>query len=228
MDFESIIDLNRTALLSLVAKMFAAVGIEEGGSVGVVEQRVRLMVLRLLGPAEAAVRRLIFLKARDLPTPEHVRRPAPDKPIPRGKGRSKRRAFPLFDRRKAHRKTRKKRPSGPGPRIRFFDETDRDYPVEPSPQPVLPEDLVDAGTLCLRLNALLDALGNLDKQAKRLKRAQARRKLSRRLSGQGVLRIYRPPSHRENGGTVDEVEVDEILRSLQYFAREWIAANDTS
>jgi hypothetical protein len=92
----------------------------------------------------------------------------------------------------------------------------------------LPEDLVDTGTLCLRLNALLDALGNLDKQAKRLKRAQARRKLSRRLSGQGVLRIYRPPSHRENGGTVDEVEVDEILRSLQYFAREWIAANDTS
>lgn len=91
-----------------------------------------------------------------------------------------------------------------------------------------PDDLVDAGILCQRLNAVMDALNNLDKQAKRLKRAEARRKLSPRLAGQGVMRINLPPSHRENGSTPDEIDMDEILRSLQFFAREWIAAQDTS
>lgn len=132
MNIDTIIDLNRTSLLRLLAGMFAVVGIDEGGSVGVVQRSVRLLVLRLLGPAEAAVRRLVFLKARDMPIPEHVRGPKPDKPIPRGKGRAKRRAFPLFDKRKPRRNGRKKRPRGPGPRIRFFDERDRaDPPVPP-------------------------------------------------------------------------------------------------
>jgi len=228
MNIDTVIDLNRAALLRLVAVMFSAVGAEEGGSVGFVQQRVRLMVLRLLGPAESAVRRLVFLKARYFPTPEHKRRPPPEKPIPRGKGRSKRRAFPLFDKRKRNGGSGKKRPKGPGPRIRFFDDSDDAGGAYPDKQKVQADDLVDAAGLCARLNAVLDALRDLDKQAKRLKRAEARRKLLPRLSSQGVLRIHLPPGHRANGKSSDETEVDEILRSLQYFARQWIAAPDTS
>lgn len=228
MDFDAIIEINRIALLRVMAVMFDAVGIEEGGSVGVVKQRIRLLVLRMLGPAEAAVRRLIFLKARDLPTPEHVSRPAPDKTIPRGDGRSKRRAFPLFDKRKRQGGGRKERPSGPGPRIFFLDGSDPDYTPEPEKAPVQPDDLVDANSMCQRLNAALDALRDLDKQAKRLKRAEARRKLSPRLAGQGVLRGHLPPCHRMKGRSPGEIAVDEILESLQYFARQWIAIQDSS
>jgi len=72
------------------------------------------------------------------------------------------------------------------------------------------------------------ALGDLAKQAKRLKRAEARRKTVRRLALQGVLRIHLPPGHREKGRSADERAVDEILRECQILARRWIAVHDTS
>ena len=228
MDIDAAIEMHRTALLRLLTVMFTVVGIEEGGSVGVVRERVRLMVLRVLGAADSATRRLIFLKARSMPDVEHTPRPAPDKAIPRGKGSKKSRPFPLFDPRKKRGKRGKKHAPGPGPRILFFDERDARYPAEPEKTPVSPDDLVSAESLCQRLNAVFGALGNLEKQAKRLKRAQARRKRSKRLSLRGVLRIHTPPGHREKGRSENEREVDLILAECQTLARRWIAAQDTS
>jgi len=100
MNFDLAIDIQRSALQRLLTVMFAALGIGEGEAVAVTRERVRLMVLRVLGPAESAVRRLIFLKARDMATPNYVRGPSLSGAIPRGKGVVKPLPFPLFDPRK--------------------------------------------------------------------------------------------------------------------------------
>lgn len=226
MNWDAAIEVQRTALQRLLTVMFGVIGVEAGGSVGVVTRRVRLLVLRMLGPAEAAVRRLIFLRARDMPDVEIERGPARDKTKKRKRSRSKSRAFPLFD---AQRKTRRAGPKyakGPGPRIFFFDGFDT--PPEPVKPPAMPDDPVDAEGLCQRLNALFAALGDLDKQAARLKRTEARRKPDPRFSGEEVVRPGTPPGHRKKGRSDNERAVDKILRECQDLALWWMAERDTS
>jgi len=63
MNWDAAIEIHRTTLQRLLAVMFAALSIEVGGAVEVVTERVRLTVLRILGPAESAVRRLVLLRA---------------------------------------------------------------------------------------------------------------------------------------------------------------------
>lgn len=230
MDIDAAIDMHRASLLRLLAGMFAAVGIEEGGSVEVVQRHIRLMILRLLGAAESATRRLIFLKARHLPDADYQRGQgrSKGKGAARGKGGSKSLAFPLFDKRKRQQTAQRRYAKGPGPRISFFDDSDRRYPrPEPEPEPSY-DDEVSAERLCRRLNALAQALGNLDKQAQRLKRAEARRKTLKRLAGQGVVRINTPPGHRMKGRSTAERDVDDVLNECQTLVRRWIAAPDTS
>ena len=228
MNWDAAIEINRSALLRLLTVMFAAVGCEVSGSVDVVKQRTRLMVLRLLGPAESALRRIILLRARAMADAEYTPGPKQGKRSTRKGSRSKSVAFPLFDPRKKQRRKGRKHPKGPGPRISFFDGTDPPFSREPeTPKPGL-DDAVSAESLCQRLNAFARALGDLDKQAKRLKRAEARRRLSKRLSGQGVLRINTAPGHRKKGRSDDEVEVDAILKECQTLARRWIEKRDTS
>ena len=224
MDWDAAIDINCKALQRLLTGLFALAGFEAGGSVERLPLRVRLMVLRVLGPAESALRRLVFLRARRLPAAEYVPGPAREKAAKRKKGGSKSLAFPLFDPRKKHGRKQRKHPKGVGPRIFFFDGSDT--PPEPEPAKPLPDDPVDAGSLCRRLNAFAKALGDLEGQARRLKRLEARRKLLPRLSGQGVLRINTPPGHREKGRSEDERSVDGVLKECQVLARRWIA--DTS
>lgn len=232
MDWDAAIDRQHAALLRLLTTMFSLVGMEVGGSVEVVPLRMRLLVMRILRPAESAWRRLVFLRARALPDEVYVPGPSRDKSAKRDKrsksGASKSMSVPLFDPRKKSGQTRRKRPSGPGPRIFFLDGTDPPYTPEPETAKAGPDDLVSAATLCQRLNALAKALGDLDAQARRLKRLEARRKLMPRLRLQGVVRINTPPGHREKGRSADERIVDDILSECQTLARRWIKANDTS
>jgi hypothetical protein len=228
MNIDAAIETHRVALLRLLTTMFSLAGIEPGGSVDSIQQGLRLMILRVLGPAESAVRRLVFLKARDLPDEEYQRKDAPKNKAARRKGAARSTALSLFDPRKKPKKHGRKHPAGPGPRIFFFDERDAPFCNHPDTKPVLPEDMVKADTLCQRLNALFRVLNDLDKQAKRLKRAQARRKLIPGLKLQGVLRIHTPPGHREKGRSENERAVDEILYECQIAARRWIAKNDSS
>lgn len=225
MNWDAAIEIHRTALLRLLAGMYAALGIEAGGSVETVRSDLRLMVLRILGPAESAVRRLIFLKARDLPEAEYVRGPARDKAAKRAKTRSRSKAFPLFDKQNYARPARRKHPKGDGPRVYFFDGFDT--PPTPETQ-ILPDDPVNAESLCRRLNALFAALNDLDKQAQRLKRAEARRKLSPRFWGEGVVREGPPPGHRAKGRSAPEITADAILSKCQDLALWWTAEQDTS
>jgi hypothetical protein len=228
MDWDAAIEVQRTALQRLLAVMFGVIGAELGGSVDVVTRRVLLLVLRMLGPAESAARRLVFLRARHLPDAEFANGPARDKTKKRGqkKGRAKSRAFPLFDAQRRTRRARRKHPKGAGPNIFFFDGSDTP-PAQPKP-PVMPYDLVDAAGLCQRLNALFAALGDLDKQAQRLKRIEARRKPNPRFWGEAVVRPDTPPGHRKKGRSDNERAVDKILRECQDLALWWIAECDTS
>jgi len=226
LNWDAAIETHRLALLRLMAVMYAAVGVEAGGSVETVRRNVRLMVLRVLGPMESALRRLVFLKARDLPDVEFQRGPARDKSAKRSARRSKSKAFQLFDRQRTPSRPQRKHPKGTGPRIFFFDGFDAPpAPVEP---PASPDDPVSGESLCARLNALFAALSDLEKQAHRLKRAEARRKLSPRFWGEEVVRKGSPPGHRKKGRSPDESAADTVLKDCHDLALWWTAERDTS
>jgi hypothetical protein len=144
------------------------------------------LVLRLLRPAEAAARRLIILAARGLvvePAPPRPRKPRPPSIFVRdgiGTGIVRRGSkpdrtpprtlsLPLLDplKRWGRRRWVKQRSV---PRITF----DFDRRREPAPPPPSPDDPLDAGRLHRRLDALVSALDNLPRQAKRFARWQAR------------------------------------------------------
>jgi hypothetical protein len=147
-------------------------------------------ILRLLRPAESAVRRLVIVLARGLvvtlpPARPRTAKPSPtflSKPggtgilMPRGalppRGRPRVLALPLLD--PLRRSFRPRRPVANGiPRISLPGVT------APSPialrRPPAPDDPLDATRLALRLQALGAALDDLPRQAKRFARWKAAR-----------------------------------------------------
>ncbi|MDP1700739.1 MAG: hypothetical protein Q8L53_07255, partial [Aestuariivirga sp.] len=58
------IELNREALNRIVAALFALLGIDGTETVGRIPHRLHRAVVRVLRPAESAVRRLIVVAAR--------------------------------------------------------------------------------------------------------------------------------------------------------------------
>jgi len=214
MDWTLAITRNRTALLRLVAALFALAGMQAGGPLPTTLPRhVRRAILKVLRPAESATRRLIVIAALVLGemtiNSAQVSRAFPAGGIPRGERRSTPQ-FALFDPRiecaelsDRPRRTRKAR--GPGPRISSFD----DESWTAYEQAMLSDDdEVNAAPLCGRLQALFDALSDIPKQARRLARAKARRKNAppgpKRV---GPLRGGWPPGRRKR----HIHEVDDIL-----------------
>jgi hypothetical protein len=164
-------------------------------------RHLRLAILRLLRPAEAAARRLIIASARGLvvalPPPRKSRpKPVNPEPLLRRFGIAvvmspadlvrhdvARRAaviraarplsMPLFDPlRRSFRARRRTVPAHAAPRILFPGVT-QPFPLPPPPPPS-PDDPIDATRLGLRLAALAAALDDLPGQAKRFARWKAR------------------------------------------------------
>ena len=231
MDWELAIERNRTALLRIVAVMLASVGAVPGdGSVPMLRRAAYLAILCVLRPAEAAARRLIVIyearrKKSGRAVSPRAKRAAPTAPIPKGDGK-RLPLFPLFDPRKqvVLFGERKRKAKGPGPRMFFFDGSDaaieEDVVVSRSA-----DDLIDAGRLERRVQALLRALEDLPAQARRLARVQARR----RAAGEAMkrtkpLRGGRPPGFRARG----HHDVDEVLSDCHQLALMALAAHDTS
>jgi hypothetical protein len=204
MDWPLAIERNREALLRVVVALFGMLGLAEGDAVGRISRLRNNAVLRILRLAEAAVRRLIVAAARGVVAKQRPSKPFPKgAKISKGTGASTRTpAFQLSDKHEPWLPPRSKRkPKKPDPRISFLEDDglihDWKYPhltaeqlaalraaqpVQPQPSPK-PEPRpkrendgkVDGARLERRLKAIMGALKDIPKQARRLANWQAKR-----------------------------------------------------
>ena len=230
MDWDLAIKRNSEALKGIVAALFAMLGLVGSETVARIPQALHRAVLRVLRPAESAVRRLVVIAARGL-----VVKVAPSRPMPKGqmigKGDGSRLpSFQLFDTRKDFpelRHHRVKYAKSP-PRIHFFGSDPRVAALWPAPQPVAapvspPDGLVNAERLTRRLQALKLALDDLPRQARRMARWRVRREAAKAPKFKSPLRPGRPPGHRRK----PVHEVDEVLNECHGLAC-WAMEPDTS
>jgi hypothetical protein len=173
-------------------------------------------ILRLLCPAESAVRRLIVIAARGLVAKLPATRPLPaGLAIPRKPGG--RAAFRLFDRRKALALQRRSRGPRSIPRIHVFMPDAPLAHLWAKAKPAAPppaDDTVAAQRLRQRLQALSAALDDLPRQARRLVRWRARRQQAAVQTFTSPLRPGPPPGHRR----VAVYDVDHVLRECHGLA----------
>lgn len=201
MDFSEAIAQARAALVRIVAALFAMLGLAEGVALGRISRVRKNAVLRVLRPAEAAVRRLIVAAARGV-----AARPRRVRPFPKGiriaaaTGTSPRTpAFRLSD---DHgpwlSPPGKRRNRMPGPRVRVLGGLDPTAPAllahqqamfragnpqlfaaEPGPAPAsapqASDGMVEGRHLERRLRAIMGALNDIPRQAQRLANWKARR-----------------------------------------------------
>src|SRR5262245_63548120 len=122
MDWAKAIEHNRIPLVRIVAALFAMIGLGEGGTVERLSWPLYRAVLRVLRPAESAVRRLIVVAARGIVVKLAPARPAPAGLQISGKGGG-RVSFKLFDRRKRFDWVNGRRSRGhrPEPRLHVFN-----------------------------------------------------------------------------------------------------------
>jgi hypothetical protein len=226
------IERQRKPLLRIVATLFAMIGLVEGATVERLAPTVYRKVLRLLRPAESAVRRLIVVAARGLTLKPSRPRAKPAEAATPRKGQRSRTTFKLFDPRQRfasafrfeqprHRITRLA--PRPAPRIRIYDTSfdprvplfRKPPPVPEPPPPPIPDGTVNAARLCRRLAAIKSALDDLPRQARRYARWQSKPYSERRPQLASALRPGKPPGHRKN----PIHKVDEILAECDWLAR---------
>jgi hypothetical protein len=223
MDWALAIERNREALKGIVTALAAMLGLADGDTAARIPFALRRAVLRVLRPAESAVRRLIVIAARGLVVELPPARPKPTGRSIRQGGGKQRPAFPLFDPRK-----RFVRPARAVPRIHSFasDPTVAalwSASAARARVPLPPDGSVDASRLCLRLRALKLALDDLPRQAQRLARARARRATMQILRFKSPLRPGRPPGYRRK----PVHEVDHILAECHGLARDALAPDSS-
>ena len=124
MDWARAIERNSEALKGIVEVLFAMLGLAGTDTVARIPQPLHRAVLRLLRPAESAMRRLVVIAARGLVVKLAPSRPMPAGPI--GKGGNSRPSFQLFDPRKNFAPANTAEQSrGIAPRIHIFGSDPR-------------------------------------------------------------------------------------------------------
>jgi hypothetical protein len=229
-DWDGAIKHHGEALKGIVAALFAMLGLDGDDATERIAPRLHRAVLRVLRPAESAVRRIIVVAARGV-----VVKVAPSRPMSKGhkigKGDGSRPpAFQLFDPRKYFpelSQRRRKYPKNP-PRIHFFgsDGEVTMWQARPPAAVRLPpplDGLASAVRLTRRLQALKAALDDLPRQAKRLARWRVRRETAKTPKFRSPLRPGQPPGHRKK----PIHEVDDILTECHGLAC-WAMEPDTS
>ncbi len=212
MDWALARERHLAALLRVLAFVSGVLGLSGDRSVTVVPRHVHSWVLRILRPAESALRRLIVIEARELRVAPPVKRAAAVRGVV---SRGAVTAVPGFAIVEPLQRVAPARPpvaKGYGPRISFFDGFDE---AREAPALVLPDDPVDAGRLCKRVLSAQAALSDLPKQALRLARWYARRDAGMlRAVRTRALRPGRPPGHRQRRMH----EIDEVLANCHALA----------
>jgi hypothetical protein len=218
LDIPAAIDLNKTALLRIVAGLFALLEAAQAR----IPLALHRSIARVLRPAESAARRLIVTLARitKLKAPPRRSRPPP-KGLGRAKRGSRRRAFPLFDPRQ--RFFRRRPPAqGPAPRISSFA---RVAILSPRIGPTKVRDHSDGMETCAnllaRLAALKNALEDMPRQARRLVREQDRRRNRSRVEFKFPLRPGPAPGFRKK----PRLDIDDVLHQCDWLARNAVAPN---
>ena len=224
MDWDLAIKRNSEVLAGIVADLFAMLGLVGEVTVARLPWPTYRAVLRVLRPAESALRRLIVVAAQGL-----VVKPAASRLRPAGATRAKKRggtsrpSFQLFDPRTRIVLPRRRMPPRPGPRIHMFNADNELVTVWPPPRPAASpaptpaksdDGLVNGARLIRRLEALESALADLPRQAKRLVRWRMRQETSPNPSFKTPLRSGHPPGHR----TRAVHEVDELLSECHWLA----------
>jgi hypothetical protein len=229
-DWAGAIELNREALGRIVAALFVLLGIDGADTVSRIPPKLHRAVLRVLHPAESAVRRLIVIAARGVVVMLAPSRPMPKRQIISKGGGSRLPAFRLFDTRKSFPELvqRRVKYAKYPPRIHFFGPDSTVDDLWPGRPPVAapispPNGLVNAARLARRLNALKSALDDLPRQAKRLANWRLRREAMPSPKFRSPLRPGRPPGHRKK----PVHEVDEVLTECHGLAC-WAMEPDTS
>ena len=223
MDWDLAIKRNSEALDGIIAALFTMLG---NATVSRLPRPVYYAVLRILRPAESAMRRLIVIAARGL-----VMKVAPSRPMPKGRiigkgGGIRLPAFQLYDTRKDFpelRQHRVKYAKNP-PRIHFFPYDTLVPTPRPMAEPAPPPDgLVNAERLNRRLQILKLALDDLPRQARRMARWRVRRENMKSPKFKSPLRPGPPPGRRKR----QIHPIDEILADCHWLA--WDAMKpDTS
>ena len=210
------IEVNSAALKAIVATIFAMLGLGSADTPSRISISLHRAALRLLGPAESAVRRLIVVAALGLVVKLAPPRPMLVRPVSKGKPRGI--SFQLFDPRKNFNRRRRKGKKLT-PRIHFFSCDPTVAAIwqsqRPSPPPAPPPDgLINSARLTRRLQAITSALENLPRQALRLARRRLRREKVQSLKFKSPLRPGPPPGHRRK----KTHEVDELLTECHALA----------
>jgi hypothetical protein len=226
LDWARAIAINQTALTRIVAEIFALLGLAAGGTVERLPQALYQAAERLLRPTESALRRLIVIAARGL-----VVKPSPKRAMPKGikieRKAAGRISFRLFDSRKQFDFIQPQNPllvmvktysSNP---FNLFERYARQGHLQQAQEPAQ-DDSVNAISLSRRLAAVHDALNNLPRQARRMARWQARRKLVEKPKFILPLRPGRPPGHRRK----PRLEIDYVLQECHGLA--WDALREDS
>jgi len=215
MDWDLAVQRNSETLQGIIAALFAMLGEAMAERI---PHPLHRAVLRVLRPAESAVRRLIVIAARGL-----VVKVAPSRPMPKGtvigKGTQSRFAFQLYDTRKyfPELSQRRVRYTRNPPRIHVFPYDTLQPLPQPAPPPVSPPDgLVNAARLNRRLQALKLALDDLPRQARRMARWRARREAAKAPKFKSPLRPGPPPGRRKK----HIHPIDEILANCHWLAWE--------
>jgi hypothetical protein len=222
MDWARAIKRNQSALSRIVLALIAMVGLTAENALTRLPGPLYRQALRILRPAEAAVRRLIVIAARGL-----VVKPSPVRPMPKGlaiarKG-SRAMAFRLIDPRTRialwYPKRRKPLPDHLAPRCLTIFKDPNLSPVfqpETSQWRAAPpkDDSIDAARLNRRLMAIKRALEDIPAQAKRLARWRMRQQAKAKSTS--ALRPGRPPGHRKK----ETHDIDAVLKECHALARD--------
>ena len=227
MDLNLAIKRNSEALVEIVADLFAMLGLVGEAAVARLPWPTYRAVLRVLRPAESALRRLIVVAARGLVVVPAVSRPRPAGATKTRKElhpRPRSTSFQLFDPQKRIMLPRRMTPKRPGPRIHMFNADNELVTVWPPPRPApspasrpAPADddgMVNARRLIRRLEALEAALADLPRQARRLARWRMRQEKSPNPSFKSPLRPGYPPGHRKR----KVHEIDDLLSECNWLA----------
>jgi hypothetical protein len=224
---------NVAALGAVAAQILAVLSVYGGMDVGSLPRAVHARIIRVLRPAESALRRLIVIAARDVVvepvqprTTSGRSRMSPRKP-------ASNMSFQLFDPRKRFNARR----------VTYTTLTPRVYFIAPEapfsplfPQAKSPDQLlssaptadrhIGARRLALRLKALTAALEDIPRHAKRLVRLRWKRETQQPPRAFLPLRPGKPPGHR----SIVYHEVDDILAECHKFALGVLseARSDTS